>query len=208
LNPPGGSELGKVFRIVGICFREGGVRKLIKGDFFAAAKPSVRASYGRPTDEIPWTDDFVEDVRRAFQACGIFSFFPLQFINDNGLGQSVNIMSNMLKAGGAPNDVTSNFNSLAIIICNPLLNYGLYPMLRRMKIHYGPVARMTTGLILSTMSGFGYTILNHYAYKQGPCGKFGTSDSCVDADKHHMVSNISLWWMAVPVSFHLVHNAG
>jgi hypothetical protein len=88
LKPPGGSDLGNVVRIVGICIKRGGFKKLIsrRGDFFAAAKPSVIAQSSHPI-EVPWTDGFVEDVRRAFQATGIFMFFPIQMINDNGLGE-------------------------------------------------------------------------------------------------------------------------
>jgi hypothetical protein len=86
LKPPGGSDLAHVVRIVGICFRRGGITKLFRGDFFAAAKPSVIAQSNHPI-EVPWTDGFVEDVRRAFQATGIFMFFPIQMINDSGLGK-------------------------------------------------------------------------------------------------------------------------
>lgn len=88
LKPPGGSDLGNVMRILGVCFSRGGMFKLFRGDFFAAAKPSVIALSNRPI-EVPWTDGFVEDVRRAFQATGIFMFFPIQMINDNGLGKPI-----------------------------------------------------------------------------------------------------------------------
>jgi dipeptide/tripeptide permease len=194
LAPPGGSDLWNVCRIVGICFRRGGLKQIFtrKGDFFAAAKPSVIAQSGSHID-VPWNDDFVEDARRAFQATGIFCFFPVQYINDNGLGESANAQSTMLKAQGVPNDVIGNFNSLIIIIMNPVLNYGLYPALRKYKIHYGPIARITTGLLMATVGGAGYTIINYYAYKLGPCGEYGTSESC-----HDQVAPISIWWMAVP----------
>lgn len=86
LKAPGGSDLGNSMRVVGVCLRRGGILKIFRGDFFAAAKPSVIAQSSHPI-EVPWTDGFVEDVRRAFQATGIFMFFPIQMINDNGLGK-------------------------------------------------------------------------------------------------------------------------
>jgi dipeptide/tripeptide permease len=199
LYPPGGSDLGNVFRILGICFKRGGLKKMFKknGGFFEAAKPSVIAQSGHHID-VPWNDEFVVDVRRTFQATGIFCFFPFQYINDNGLGGSANALSTMLTTNGVPNDVLSNFNSLSIIFMAPVLNYGLYPLLRKYNIHYGPVARMTTGFLLACAGGAGYTILNYYAYKTGPCGHYGSSASCVDADGVSLVSNITIWWMAVP----------
>jgi len=197
--PPGGSDLGNVFRILGICFKRGGLRKILtwKKGFFELAKPSVIAQSGNPIN-VPWNDAFVDDVKRAFQATGIFCFFPIQYINDNGLGEAANAQSTMLTAVGVPNDVIGNFNSLIIIVCTPLLNFGLYPLLRKWKIHYGPIARITTGLFIATLGGAGYTIINYYAYKDGPCGKFGTSETCVDANGEALTSNISVWWMGIP----------
>jgi dipeptide/tripeptide permease len=106
----------------------------------------------------------------------------------------------MLITNGVPNDVISNFNSLSIIAMAPVLNYGLYPLLRKWKIHFGPVARMTFGFLLAAVGGAGYTLLNYYAYKTGPCGKYGSSLTCVDADGNALTSNISIWWMAIPFS--------
>lgn len=197
LHPPGGSDLGNVFKILGICFKRGGLKKMFKknGGFFEAAKPSVIAQSGHHID-VPWNDEFVVDVRRTFQATGIFCFFPLQYINDNGLGLSAGALSTMLTTNGVPNDVISNFNSLSIIAMAPVLNYGLYPLLRRYNIHYGPIARMFTGFMLACLGGLGYTILNYYAYKTSPCGNYGSSDpTCVD---NGLVSHLSIWLMAVP----------
>jgi dipeptide/tripeptide permease len=199
LRPPGGSDLPDVMQILGVCFKRGGMRQLFsrKGDFFSLAKPSVIAQSNNPI-QVHWSDEFVEDVRRAFQACGVFCFFPIQFINDNGLGTAANFQSTMLVTNGVPNDVISNFNSLVIILANPVLNYGLYPFLRKARIQYGPVARITTGLFISTLGGLAYTILQHYAYKKSPCGNYGSSKTCVDDDGNTKVAPITIWWMAVP----------
>ncbi|GMG32136.1 unnamed protein product [Aspergillus oryzae] len=175
----------------------GGIFRIGRHGFWDAAKPSVIAAKGQNI-RTHWNDQFVEDVRRTFQATGIFCFFPIQYINDNGLGNAASFLSTMLTTNGVPNDVISNFNSLSIIAFAPVLNYGLYPLLRHFHIRYGPVARITTGLALSTIGGIGYTVLNYYAYKLGPCGKYGSSDTCVDADGVSLVAPITIWWMAIP----------
>jgi hypothetical protein len=195
LHPPGGSDLPNVFRVLGICFRRGGIKKIGRHGFWDLAKPSNIAAAGL-TDTYPtrWNDQFVEDVRRTFQATGIFCFFPIQYLNDNGLGAAASFLSTMLETNGVPNDVISNFNSLSIIAFAPVLNYGLYPLLRKFNIHYGPVARITTGLAMSTLGGVGYTVLNYYAYQQSPCGEYGSSDCEIGTG----VAPISIWWMAIP----------
>ena len=102
----------------------------------------------------------------------------------------------MLTGNGVPNDVISNFNSLSIIVLGPVLNYGLYPALRKARIHYGPVARITTGFAISTLAGVGYCILCWKAYQTNPCGWYGSTDPvCVDGG---LVSPISLWVAAIP----------
>ncbi|KAK0723285.1 general substrate transporter [Lasiosphaeria miniovina] len=195
LHPAAGSDLGNVFRVLGICIRRGGIKKFGRHGFWDLAKPSnIAAANLDFTYKTHWNDQFVDDVRRTFQATGIFCFFPIQYLNDNGIGQAANFLSTMLETNGVPNDVIGNFNSLSIIAFAPILNYGLYPLLRRLGIHYGPVARITTGLALSTIGGVGYTVLNYYAYKLSPCGEYGSSD-CAIGDG---VAPISIWWMAIP----------
>ncbi|KAI1768748.1 MFS general substrate transporter [Hypoxylon sp. FL1150] len=193
LHPPGGSDLGNVFKVLGVIFRRGGIKKIGRHGFWDLAKPSHIAASGLSIKTV-WNDEFVDDVRRTFQATGIFCFFPIQYINDNGLGSAASFQSTMLETNGVPNDVISNFNSLSIIAMAPVLNYGLYPLLRRLNIHYGPVARITTGLAMSTIGGVGYTVLNYYAYQQSPCGDYGSSDCTIGTG----VAPISIWWMAIP----------
>lgn len=195
LHKPGGSDLPNVFRVMGYCMRNGGIFRIGRKGWWEPGKPSVQAAMGL-TPTTRWNDQFVDDVRRSVQATGMFCFFPVQFWNDNGIGNAASYLSTMLRTDGAPNDVLNNFNPFAIIFGSPLLNFGLYPLLRRWKIHYGPVMRICTGFFLSTCAGIAYTVLQYYTYKTNPCGYYGSTDPiCVDGG---LTSEISVWWMAVP----------
>ncbi|KAL5087890.1 hypothetical protein Trisim1_007299 [Trichoderma cf. simile WF8] len=195
LHKPGGSDLPNVFRVIKHGLANGGVFRIGRKGWWENARPSVRAEKGL-SPETHYSDQFVVDVQRTMQATGMFCFFPVQFWNDNGIGSSANFLGTMLTGNGVPNDVIGNFNSLSIIVLGPVLNYGLYPLLRKGKIHYGPVARITTGFFLSTLAGVGYAVLCYKAYQTSPCGYYGSSDPrCVD---NGLVSPISLWWEAIP----------
>ncbi|KAL7918327.1 hypothetical protein ACQKWADRAFT_316602 [Trichoderma austrokoningii] len=195
LHKPGGSDLPNVIRVLGHCLANGGVFRIGRKGWWENARPSVRAEKGLSA-ETHYSDQFVVDVQRTMQATGMFCFFPVQFWNDNGIGSAANFLGTMLTGNGVPNDVIGNFNSLSIIVLGPILNYGLYPLLRKSKIHYGPVARITTGFFLSTLAGIGYAVLTYKAYQTSPCGWYGSSDPrCVD---NGLVSPISLWWEAIP----------
>jgi dipeptide/tripeptide permease len=193
LHPPAGSNLGSVFKLLGVVFRRGGIARIGRGGFWKLGKPSEIAAAGLSINTT-WNDQFVDDVASAFQATGIFCFFPAQYLNDNGIGESAGYLSTMLTTNGVPNDVIQNFNTLSIIIMAPIFNYGLYPAIRKAKIHYGPIARITTGLWLSVLGGIGYTVLNYYAYQQSPCGHYGSNDCKVGTG----VAPITIWWMAIP----------
>ncbi|KAH8668735.1 putative oligopeptide transporter [Xylariales sp. PMI_506] len=195
MHQPGGSDLPNVFRVLGYCLRNGGLFRIGRKGWYEPAKPSYQLEHGLPV-ETRWNDQFVEDVKRTMQATGMFCFFPVQFWNDNGIGNAASYQGTMLTGNGVPNDVISNFNSLSIILLNPILNYGLYPFLRKSGIHYGPIARITTGFFISTMGGIAYTVLQWKAYETSPCGYYGSSaELCVD---NGLVSPISLWWQAIP----------
>lgn len=59
---------------------------------------------------------------------------------------------------------------------------------------------MTTGFLICSIGSIGWAIITHYAYKTGPCGNHASSLTCVDADGVSLVSPISIWWTAIPLS--------
>jgi len=106
----------------------------------------------------------------------------------------------MLTTNGVPNDVINNFNPLVIILGVPIFNYGIYPTLRKFKIKFGPISRMFTGMLVCSIGSIGWAIITHYAYTTGPCGDHASSLTCVDAEGVSLVSPISIWWTAIPLS--------
>jgi dipeptide/tripeptide permease len=91
-------------------------------------------------------------------ACAIFLFFPIQQINDGGLGAAANAQSASLTSNGVPNDVLDNLNPLAIIVLIPIMNHLIYPLLRKMGIRFGPIARMTFGFLVAAITLLSNTI--------------------------------------------------
>ncbi|KAK7994371.1 hypothetical protein PG991_015959 [Apiospora marii] len=195
LHKPGGSDFPNVFRVIGHCMRRGGVWRIGRKGWWDPATQTYQRAHGLPV-ETHYPEEFVTDVKRTMQATGMFCIFPVQIWNDQGLGSSANYLSTMLRGDGVPNDVVSNFNSLSIILGGPILNYFFYPLLRKRSIHYGPVARITTGFAIATLGGIGYCVLCYKAYQLSPCGWHGSTDPrCVEEG---LVADISLWWEALP----------
>jgi len=193
-HPPGGTALGDFISVNILCLKKAGLKGFGRKGFWNHAKPSVLAASG-DTRHVNWTDDFVEDTRRTMAACAIFLFFPIQQINDGGLGAAANAQSAALTSNGVPNDVLDNLNPLSIIILIPIMNHGVYPLLRKMGIRFGPIARMTFGFFIAAIGAVAYVVIQHFIYKTSPCGKYAT-----DCDIGDGVSPLSLWLYAIPTA--------
>ncbi|KAF8864866.1 hypothetical protein BDZ45DRAFT_669241 [Acephala macrosclerotiorum] len=59
---------------------------------------------------------------------------------------------------------------------------------------------MFTGMMICPIGSIGWSIITHYAYITGPCGDHASSLTCVDADGVSLVSPVSIWWTAIPLS--------
>lgn len=87
---------------------------------------------------------------------------------------------------GAPNDALSNFNALTIIFVIPILTFVIYPTLRRYKINFGPITRITFGFFLATLAGLVGALVQWRVYSLSPCGN--QASTCDN------VAPISIWW--------------
>lgn len=191
-KPPGGTGLVNFVQVNLLCLRKAGLRGIGRKGYWERATPTYLAANG-DNRVVAWDDKFVDDVRRTMGACAIFAFFPIQQLNDGGIGAAANAQSVALTGNGVPNDLLDNLNPLAIIILIPIMNHGIYPLLRKMGIRFGPIKRMTFGFLLAAVGATGYVVLQHYIYKTSPCG-----DHASTCEGDNPVSPISLWVYAVP----------
>ncbi|KAI0010033.1 POT family-domain-containing protein [Xylariaceae sp. FL0662B] len=197
-QPPGGSDLGNAFRVLGDVLAHGGLKRIGRKGFWDAGKPSVRKAAGS-TKDYTYDDQFVDDVRRTFQACGIFLFSPIWQINDGGLGAAANALTAGMDTNGLPNDLFENLNSVSIVVVVPIMNHIIYPLLRKYDIRWGPISRMTFGFALGTIGSIGYPVLQYYVYKTSPCGWNATTCAEILPEGSTTVSSVSYSWYAIPV---------
>ena len=181
-KPPLGSELTQFFKIIGTAIKQNKGKFWGKG-FWNAARPSTLAQKGIT---VSWTDKNVQDVYRTLVACQIFLYFPIWNMNDGGFGALSSNQGAAMTSSGAPTDLLNNFNSLTIIAFTPVLSHGLYPLLNKYRIKFGPISRITTAFLLAAISGVIAAIVQYYVYQTSPCGY--AASTCDD------VSPISIWW--------------
>lgn len=188
---PDGSILTNVMKITAMAIKQNGFKFRMRG-YFDAAKPSVLATKGITTfngNPVSWTDQMVDDTARTYAACSLFLYFPIYNNNDGGIGNILTNQGAAMTTNGAPNDLLTNFNPLAIIVVIPILSYGIYPMLRKYRIKFGRISRITFGFILAAVSGVIGAVIQWRVYETSPCGYYASSCSVGSG-----VSPINIWW--------------
>lgn len=101
-----------------------------------------------------------------------------------------------METHGLPNDILSNLNPISLIIFIPLCDGFLYPALRRYKIRFTPIKRITAGFFAGSAAMIWAAVLQHYIYKTNPCGD--RAATCEDAEGNRLVSPLNVWIQSGP----------
>ncbi|KAF5366602.1 hypothetical protein D9758_008970 [Tetrapyrgos nigripes] len=186
-TPPTGSIVATVFRLLKFAAKGRWTANPIQlyknfraDDFWENAKPSKQKPGQRPS-WMTFDDHWVDEVRRGIKACSVF--IGLSY------GQTSNITSQAatMSLHGAPNDVLSNLDPLALIIFIPIFDLIIYPFLARRGIRFTALKKITAGFITGAAAMVWAAVVQHYIYKTSPCGKFANAVDC-DA-----VSPLNVW---------------
>lgn len=199
--PPEGSVLGKAFKVF-VYANKGRwslnprktYRNLHDGTFWSKVKPSNIAPADRPK-WMTFDDAWVDEVRRGFNACAVFLWYPLFWICYNQINNNLISQAATMRLGGVPNDVLTNLNPFSLIIMIPLLDLFGYPLLRRLKIKVSPIKKITVGYFAGACAMIWAAVIQAYIYRRSDCGNYagqnlpGTEDRCPNVD-------ISVWAQA------------
>ncbi|KAL3496084.1 POT family-domain-containing protein [Aspergillus germanicus] len=140
---------------------------------FEKAKPSSLREGGK-IDHYPfanksgYTDYSVEKVKTGITACKLFLLFPLYFVCWTQIWNNLISQAGQMALHGTPNDLLQNLNPIALIIFIPLLDFVVYPLLRRYKINFRPELKVTAGFFMAAVSMVYACVLQHYIYKSPP----------------------------------------
>ncbi|KAL3474079.1 POT family-domain-containing protein [Aspergillus californicus] len=140
---------------------------------FEKAKPTVLRENGKIgeyafANKADYTDHSVEKVKTGITACKIFLLLPLYFICWTQIWNNVISQAGDMALHGTPNDLLQNLDPIALIIFIPLLDFVVYPLLRKYKINFRPELKVTVGFFLAGLSMVYACVLQHYIYKSAP----------------------------------------
>lgn len=191
--PSGQSLLADCLKVLKVCFEGNWVRRYRNGQFWEYAKPSNLRKMGRQgwRKNKPgfYKDSLVQDTKITIGASAIFLYYVIYNINDGGIGSIVTSQTASMTSNGVPNDLINNFNPLAIIVLMPVLDYLVYPLLRRLRINFKPVYRIFAGFMVASCASVAGAVIQYRIYQTSPCGYYSTN--C--ANEGNGVSPISMW---------------
>ncbi|KAF8470833.1 POT family-domain-containing protein [Kalaharituber pfeilii] len=171
--PPQGSVILQAFKAWYIALRNGANLNV--------ARPSYQDSQpGGRKYKTPWSDTFIDELRRSLVACKVFLFYPIFWVCYGQMASNFISMAGDMNTHGLPNDVLFNTGAITIIIFIPLLDKIFYPLLRRMGIIFRPITRITWGFFFAAAS-MGYAAgLQDKVYKTGPCYESPRDSTCLE----------------------------
>ncbi|UJR26327.1 hypothetical protein I4U23_007665 [Adineta vaga] len=135
-------------------------------------------------------NQFIEDLKQIIRICRVFAFYPFYVICYNQLTGNLISQAAQMNVGSLPNDILLNIDPLVLIIFIPIFEKIIYPSLRRYRINFKPMFRITCGFIFASLSMAWTAFVQHLIYSTGPNYSF-TAKPCSTCQKHN---NISVAW--------------
>lgn len=160
VRPPQGSIITDAFKALGIMVRHRNMD---------APKPSWQAANTTRTAALPWDDHFIDELKRGLIACKVFVFYPIYWVVYTQFSTNFVTQAGEMNGHGIPNDLMQNFDAISIIVFIPVLELLVYPVLRRFRIPFRPINRITLGFIVASLAMMYAAIVQHLIYSAGPC---------------------------------------
>ena len=177
---PKGSLLGKALRVLGVCFKGNFFKRLYNKEFWSYAYPENMKARGqlyqdaRKETEIDWIMHEVDDYKSVFTQCAMFAFWIIFNLSDTGLSSALTSQTGSMSSKGIPNDFFNNFNQIVIVVAIPVLDYIVYPLLRKWNINFKPVYKIFVGFMCGALASAVSAILQWRIYETSPCGYYAT----------------------------------
>ncbi|KAL1695683.1 POT family-domain-containing protein [Schizophyllum commune] len=203
ITPPRGSILLETLRVIKMCLGKKlswniarTFRDIRQPGFWDPAKPSSYEQ-GQVPSNITWDDQFVDEVDRTVKACQVFCALPFFYLCYSQIDGNLSTVAAGMTLNGTPNDLIQNLNPIVIVTMVPILDLLFYPTLRRFKINFTPIKRITTGFMIASLGMLYAAILMKFIYERSPCHDNLPSE-CTDADGNPNPAPLNVWIVSGP----------
>lgn len=135
-------------------------------------------------------------ARKLISRYSVFSApFYLAYIQ---ISNNLISQAGQMRLHGIPNDAITAFNPIACIVLGPVIQKLLFPFLRRQKVPFGPIMRLSVALITMGLAMAYAAGLQKAIYSKGPC--YDRPLSCASSRDGTIANDLSVW-IQTPVCF-------
>ncbi|KAI9291554.1 PTR2-domain-containing protein, partial [Neoconidiobolus thromboides FSU 785] len=135
-------------------------------------------------------NQFIDDLKRTFNACKVFLFFSIYWALNYNTSDSFILMGLTMESPSWLSAEQLNlFNSITIIILIPIMDFFVFPILRKFGFKLGPITRITIGFFICFLAFIYMTVLQKIVYSTGPYYDFTNLNGVKDP-----VNQISVWY--------------
>ena len=99
-----------------------------------------------------YDDAWVDEVRRGLKACKVFLFLPWYWLAYNQMTGNLTSQAAVMQLNGVPNDIIQNLNPISIIIMIPIMDFIVYPSLRKARFNFTPLKRIFAGFMFASLA--------------------------------------------------------
>lgn len=195
LSPPTGSVMGKAWKLVRFATKKS--KGFRDPDFWHRVKPSEIRARGEPVPAwMTFDDEWVDEVRRGVLACKVFLWYPLYWLAYNQMTNNLVSQASTMVLGSTPNDIVAKLNPIFIIIVIPIMDFVVYPGLRKCGVRLSPIRKITAGFILSSAAMVSACVTQSYIYKLSKCGDH--INASIKSGRKDCTAPISVWVQVFP----------
>ncbi|OCL01202.1 oligopeptide transporter, partial [Glonium stellatum] len=157
---------------------------------FTLDAATVDAVLSRNGKTVSWTNDFIEQLKAGLAASRVFLPFIIYWLCQAQMTTNTVSQAGNMKTHGAPNDLLPALNSFTIVLALPLVNYLVYPRLRRVGFALSPICRIALGFALESLGMAWAAGVQGWIYASPPC--FGRPRACAASHGGALPNNLSV----------------
>ncbi|KJR88052.1 proton-dependent oligopeptide transporter, POT family [Sporothrix schenckii 1099-18] len=195
--PPQGSVLSKALRLF-VRANHGRwsvnpvrtYQNLNDGSFWERVKPSQIAAADGPS-WMTFDDAWVDEVARGAKACAVFAWMPFFWLCYNQMTSNLISQAAVMRLDGVPNDALLAIEPVSLVVLILLLNEAVYPLLRRLRIHFTPIKKIAVGYAVASAAMAYATVLQYFIYRESECGRYASGK--LPSGERCANVNISVW---------------
>ncbi|OAL52586.1 MFS general substrate transporter [Pyrenochaeta sp. DS3sAY3a] len=147
---------------------------------------------------------FEDELRSGLNACQVMIAFVIFWLCYNQLFSNIVAQAGQMELVGVSNDTIVFLNVAAVVVLSPLIQ-SLQALLRRYRVSFGPIRRITIGFVLTAMAMAYAAGLQKLIYSRGPC--YSRPLNCTGAYQNgHLRPNKVNVWLQAPI--HVLLGAG